>query len=123
MTYCVVLQMLLQRPFKEMVKLTIERSSIRPGNEKEIAIPYPTYFHPSSDDQVQELVDWLSQQSQRSALVTMAAGQRRPSVNSMRHKLITQCGNDPRCTLLLCEGNEASPGLLDEVTATSSDSI
>lgn len=121
MTYCgYCAQMLLQKPFKEMVKLTIERSLIRPGNDKEIAVPYPTYFHPSTDGQVQELVGWLSQHSQRNSLVTMAAGQRRPSVNSMRFKLMTQCGNDPRCTLLLCEGNEASPGLFDEVTRISS---
>lgn len=117
MTYCITwfLQMLLQRAFKKMIKLTIERSSIRPDNDKEIAIPYPTYYHPSSDSQIQNIVDGISQGSQRNSLVTMAAGQRRPSVNSMRFKLMNQCENDPRCTLLLCEGNEASPGLLDGV--------
>ncbi|KAG0555533.1 hypothetical protein KC19_12G176000, partial [Ceratodon purpureus] len=108
-------EMLLQRAFKKMIKLTIERSSIRPDNDKEIAIPYPTYYHPSSDSQIQNIVDGISQGSQRNSLVTMAAGQRRPSVNSMRFKLMNQCENDPRCTLLLCEGNEASPGLLDGV--------
>lgn len=118
-------QMLREKAFKEMVVVSIERSSGRfldsASAEKEIAIPYPTYFH--ANDELRNLLDWLRQRSQRVSLVTMAAGQRRPTTNKMRHRLMTQCGDDPRCTLLLCVGHEASPGLATKVLTPSAPPI
>jgi hypothetical protein len=112
------MQMLQTKPFMRMVKLTIERDTSERSNKEvldnEIAIPYPTYFHPSSDAEIQSLVQWASESSQRVVLVSMAVGKRR-SPNSPRQRLMNQCANDPRCALLLCEGHEASPGLAEEV--------
>jgi hypothetical protein len=110
------LQMLRQKVFSEMVVLSIERTFRKSASaDNEIAIPYPTYFHDSSDGELRSLVDWIGQTSQRISLVTMAAGQRQASTNRLRHRLMTQCGDDPRCTLLLCFGHEASPRISPEV--------
>lgn len=115
--YDVYVQMLLEVPFKNMVKLTIERNASKTTYDEadiEFAIPYPTYFHGSSDAQIRNLLVWLRQSSQRTSLVSLAGGGRRGSQN-LRHILLQQCEKDIRCTLLVCEGHEASPGLAEQV--------
>lgn len=115
--------MLRQKAFKEMVVVAIEHTygRFREGAsiDNEIAIPYPTYFHASSDGEIQSLIAWLGQGLQRVSLATMAAGQRSPSTNKMRYRLMTQCGDDPRCTLLRCVGHESSSSLPDQVLPSS----
>ncbi|KAG0555530.1 hypothetical protein KC19_12G175800 [Ceratodon purpureus] len=112
-------ELLRQEVFNKMIVLSIERTSgsfrKSASVDKEIAIPYPTYFHDSSNAELQNLIDWIGQTSQRSSLATMAAGQRQASTNRMRHRLMTQCSDDSRCTLLLCVGHEASPSLSEEM--------
>lgn len=117
-------RMLRQKAFKEMVVVAIEHTygRFREGAsiDNEIAIPYPTYFHASSDGEIQSLIAWLGQGLQRVSLATMAAGQRSPSTNKMRYRLMTQCGDDPRCTLLRCVGHESSSSLPDQIGNISS---
>lgn len=109
--------MLLHAAFKKMVVLSIERNT---SSAREIAIPYPTYFHPDGSESVRALVEWQRESSQRVSLVTMAAGQRQLTTNKVRHRLMAECEEDPRCTLLRCVGHEASPDLATAVRADHS---
>ncbi len=73
---CVKFTDVTNKLFMRMVKLTIERDTSEKSNKEvldnEIAIPYPTYFHPSSHADIQSLVQWASESSQRVVLVSNA---------------------------------------------------
>lgn len=87
-----------------MIKLTIERSSSKTARfDNEMAVPYPTYFHASTDSQLRDLMLWVSKSSQRSSLATFV-GQGRPERlgDSVRKRVMAQCESDSRCTYVLC---------------------
>ncbi|XP_024526349.1 xyloglucan-specific galacturonosyltransferase 1-like [Selaginella moellendorffii] len=86
--------------FENMTKLLLERDPFEPN---EIAVPHPTYFHPSSDS---DISTWISRiaSSSRDNLVSFAGMPRDPE--HLRTHLINQCKDRPdRCKLLACSGN------------------
>lgn len=98
-------KLLMLPDFNNMTFLNIESDS-RSSNE--FAIPYPTYFHPSSDIEVfqwQEKVQKLN----RSYLYAFV-GCRRPNIaTSIRDQIIQQCiSSYPRCKLLDCNTSDCN---------------
>lgn len=91
--------------FKNMTFLDIESDS-RGNNE--FSIPYPTYFHPSSDNEVFEWQEKV-QELDRPYLYAFV-GCRRPNIaTSIRDLIIQQCiSSFPRCELLDCNINDCN---------------
>ncbi|KAM7271383.1 hypothetical protein ACFE04_030597 [Oxalis oulophora] len=82
-----------------MTMLTIESTSW----SNEIGIPYPTYFHPSNDD---EIFQWQNKIASRKRKNLFAfVGARRPGMkNSIRNEIIHQCvRSKSRCHFLDCD--------------------
>ncbi|XP_021907411.1 probable xyloglucan galactosyltransferase GT12 [Carica papaya] len=89
--------------FSNMTMLTIEST---PWNN-EIAIPYPTYFHPSSDDQVRQWQNRVRTRTRTRRFLFSFVGAPRPNMTgSIRGKIIKQClSSTRRCKLLNCHEN------------------
>ncbi|PWA40789.1 exostosin family protein [Artemisia annua] len=83
---------------KNMSMLLIESS---PWNSNDFAIPYPTYFHPSRDD---EVFDWQERmmKMERKWLFCFAGAPRPGNPKSIRSLLIDQCKNSGVGKLLDC---------------------
>ncbi|CAH8383148.1 unnamed protein product [Eruca vesicaria subsp. sativa] len=81
--------------------LTIERS---PMSHNDFAIPYPTYFHPTSAVEVRQWQDKIKL-TNRTVLFSFAGAQR-PSVNEnglVRTQIIQQCKNSSKtCRFIDC---------------------
>ncbi|KNA22912.1 hypothetical protein SOVF_029970 [Spinacia oleracea] len=80
------------------IKLIIER---QPWHMNDVGVPYPTYFHPRSD---QEIISWQQKisQVQRKYLVSFAGAPRKDPM-SIRSILIEQCTSSPEvCKFLNC---------------------
>ncbi|XP_051134151.1 probable xyloglucan galactosyltransferase GT14 [Andrographis paniculata] len=81
--------------------LTIESS---PWDKNDFAIPYPTYFHPSNDDQV---YTWQRRMRRRRRKTLFCfAGAPRPNMeNSIRGEIMQQCvgATRRRCQMLECK--------------------
>ncbi|KAK6928939.1 Exostosin, GT47 domain [Dillenia turbinata] len=87
---------------RNMTFLSIESS---PFNSNDFAIPYPTYFHPSSDEQVFEWQNRMRHQK-RDYLFSFAGGQRPSMKNSIRSELVEQCqASRTYCKLLNCSSS------------------
>ncbi|KAM3246605.1 Xyloglucan galactosyltransferase KATAMARI1 -like protein [Capsicum annuum] len=85
---------------KNMTILTIESS---PWHMNDFAIPYPTYFHPSSDNDV---VQWQNRMRRlRRRMLFSFAGAPRPQIDeSIRGEIMEQCSASRRkCRLLECK--------------------
>ena len=85
--------------FKNMTLLTIESS---PWHRNDFAVPYPTYFHPSNDN---EVFQWQNRmRRQRRRFLFSFAGAPRPNLpDSIRNQIIDQCSASRRkCKLLEC---------------------
>ncbi|CAK8537616.1 unnamed protein product [Lathyrus sativus] len=69
--------------------------------DNEFAIPYPTYFHPRSDE---EILDWQKKvrETKRDYLFTFTGAPRPNSTSSIRNELIEQCELSPNCKLANC---------------------
>ncbi|XP_021836490.2 probable xyloglucan galactosyltransferase GT11 [Spinacia oleracea] len=92
-----------------MTVLTIE--SKKPYENNEFAIPYPTYFHPSSINEVhewQERVRRSSKERRRRYLFSFVGGPRPNATRYIRGELISQCKNalNHRCKLVNCVENK-----------------
>lgn len=84
-----------------MTMLTIESTPWT----NEIAIPYPTYFHPSSDDQVHQWQNRVRIRTRR-FLFSFVGAPRPNMTGSIRGKIIKQClSSTKRCKLLNCNEN------------------
>ncbi|KAJ9146665.1 hypothetical protein P3X46_028901 [Hevea brasiliensis] len=84
---------------KNMTMLTIESS---PWSQNDFAIPYPTYFHPSSDDEVFQWQNKMRRMKRR-FLFSFAGGPRPNVTNSIRGEIIDQCQATRRkCKMLEC---------------------
>ncbi|KAG6493944.1 xyloglucan galactosyltransferase KATAMARI1 homolog [Zingiber officinale] len=99
-------KLLLLPELVNMTTLIIESS---PWHRNDIAIPYPTYFHPST---VAELTAWQNRvlKQSRPWLFSFAGAPRwRPpnSTASLRDLSIEQCRASERCKLLDCAGERA----------------
>ncbi|XP_049395604.1 probable xyloglucan galactosyltransferase GT11 [Solanum stenotomum] len=84
---------------KNMTILTIESS---PWNRNDFAIPYPTYFHPSSDSDV---VQWQNRMRRlrRKVLFSFAGAPRPQLEDSIRSEIMEQCSvTRQKCKLLEC---------------------
>ncbi|WCJ20513.1 Exostosin family protein [Euphorbia peplus] len=85
---------------KNMTILTIESS---PWHGNDFAIPYPSYFHPSSDKQV---YNWQNRMKKvkRKYLFSFVGGPRPPNKDKIRAKVVEQCRfSSKRCKLLECQ--------------------
>ncbi|KAL9689270.1 hypothetical protein QQ045_033705 [Rhodiola kirilowii] len=93
---------LMSRPeLQHMTMLTIETTLAK----NEVAIPYPTYFHPSTSDQIAQ---WQkSIELGRRRLLFAFAGAPRPlQPRSIRNELIRQCSAArKKCSILSCIDN------------------
>lgn len=85
---------------KNMTMLVIESS---PWNNNDFAIPYPTYFHPSSDDDVFQWQNRMRRLKRR--YLFSFAGARRPNLHeSIRNEIIDQClASRRKCRFLECD--------------------
>ncbi|KZV28801.1 hypothetical protein F511_06235 [Dorcoceras hygrometricum] len=84
---------------QNMTMLSIESS---PWNKNDFAIPYPTYFHPSSDDQVLQWQNKLRKQKKK-ALFCFIGGTRPSMKGSIREEIMEQCNAAKRkCKMLEC---------------------
>nr|GEU52557.1 probable xyloglucan galactosyltransferase GT11 [Tanacetum cinerariifolium] len=95
-------RLLLLPEIKNMTVLTIEKS---PWNNNEFGIPYPTYFHPRTDD---DIIDWMNKMTRRRRRQLFCfAGSPRPKMeDSIRDVIINQCVMSGRkCRFLNCSEN------------------
>ncbi|XP_050238608.1 probable xyloglucan galactosyltransferase GT11 [Mercurialis annua] len=85
---------------RNMTLLTIEAS---PWHQNDFAIPYPTYFHPSSDNQ---LIQWQNRvrKIKRRFLFSFVGAPRPNMTDSIRGEIISQCQatRSRKCKLLQC---------------------
>ncbi|XP_065879437.1 probable xyloglucan galactosyltransferase GT11 [Euphorbia lathyris] len=85
---------------KNMTILTIESS---PWHANDFAIPYPSYFHPSTDEQVYTWQNRVKNLN-RKYLFSFAGGPRPPAKDRIRAKIVEQCRfQTKRCKLLECQ--------------------
>ncbi|XP_021888937.1 probable xyloglucan galactosyltransferase GT14 [Carica papaya] len=81
----------------------------------EIAIPYPTYFHPSEN---REILQWQRRmrETKREFLFSFAGAPRSRRKGSVRDLVISQCkSSNKTCRLLGCGGDSASQSCDDPV--------
>lgn len=88
---------------QNMTMITIESS---PWDKNDFAIPYPTYFHPSSDNQVYEWQNKMRRQKRRSLFCF--AGAPRPNMEeSIRAEIMAQCtASRRRCRMIECKNDK-----------------
>ncbi|KAL8057400.1 hypothetical protein ABFX02_04G181000 [Erythranthe guttata] len=88
---------------QNMTMLTIESS---PWDKNDFAIPYPTYFHPRTDEQVLEWQNKMRRQKRRSLFCF--AGAPRPNMeDSIRSEIMSQCAAAPKkCRLIECKNDK-----------------
>ncbi|XP_059663830.1 probable xyloglucan galactosyltransferase GT11 [Cornus florida] len=104
---------------KNMTILTIESS---PWNKNDFAVPYPTYFHPSSDN---EVFRWQSRMRKlKRGFFFSFVGAPRPNMDdSIRNEIIDQCLNSERkCKFLRCtdiDNKCNKPGLVMKIFQNS----
>lgn len=81
-----------------VTKLVLERSSYE---SLEMAIPYPTGFHPRNDS---EVVQWQTElrKTRREFLFSFAGGKRKEFSNDFRGELLQQCKQAKSCAVLDC---------------------
>ncbi|KAF3791239.1 Xyloglucan-specific galacturonosyltransferase [Nymphaea thermarum] len=90
------------------IKLIIER---QPWHRNDVGIPYPTNFHPTSDQDIISLQSKLSE-SKRKTLISFAGSGRPRMKKNIRRILIKECmRNSSVCTYLDCKVVDCvSPG-------------
>ncbi|KAL3680261.1 hypothetical protein R1sor_023217 [Riccia sorocarpa] len=91
-------KLLLLPGIMNLTTLLIEAS---PWHSNDYAVPYPSYFHPSTDEQI---ISWQSfvRGVKRSSLFCFA-GAPRPEIDaSIRSQLMLHCRDSPYCNLLAC---------------------
>ncbi|OVA16521.1 Exostosin-like [Macleaya cordata] len=84
---------------KNMSMLVIEAS---PWHRNDFGVPYPTYFHPSSDNEVYQWQNRMRRQKKR-YLFSFAGAPRPNMTGSIRSQIIEQClASKRKCKLLDC---------------------
>lgn len=84
---------------QNVTTLVIEAST---WDTNDIGIPYPTYFHPSSDAEIR-LWQSKARSFQRTVLFSFAGGARSDMPKLIRGQIIEQCRRSPLCKLLGCD--------------------
>ncbi|KAM7258773.1 hypothetical protein ACFE04_014514 [Oxalis oulophora] len=89
---------------REVLNMTVLVIESNPWRNNDIAIPYPTYFHPSSDREVFEWQDRM-RKMRRNFFFSFAGGARNSnSSGSTRNAVINQClESSTKCKLMDCE--------------------
>lgn len=91
---------------ENMTMLTIESS---PWHRNDFAIPYPTYFHPSTDEDVLLWQNKIRRQKRRT-LFCFAGAPRPNMVDSIRDEIMAQCeeaaSRRRKCRLLECKNDK-----------------
>ncbi|KAK8577775.1 hypothetical protein V6N13_028040 [Hibiscus sabdariffa] len=86
---------------ENITMLTIESGS----SENDIAVPYPTYFHPSNDFQVHQWQEFIRKQN-RPYLFSFAGARRSKQKGSIRAEIIDQCQSSNKlCNFLDCDSS------------------
>lgn len=85
---------------RNMVKLSPERGLQAPPND--VALPYPTAFHPASQEELESQQEWLGQTVQRDIFAALAASPKNSHRAQTRTFLMRQCGASGVCALLNC---------------------
>ncbi|KAF7028030.1 hypothetical protein CFC21_040007 [Triticum aestivum] len=85
---------------KNMTVLVVE-SSTAPGRGNDMAVPYPTYFHPRTDADV---LHWQQRikSADRPWLMSFVGAPRPGDPRSIRSQIIAQCGASSKCRQLGC---------------------
>jgi hypothetical protein len=85
-------------PSLNMTMLAIEAS---PFHHNDFAVPYPTYFHPSSKQSIQ---NWQARMRnmERKSLFSFVGAPRPDYITDVRGKIIHQCIGSSYCRLLNC---------------------
>jgi hypothetical protein len=105
--------LLLLDAVRNMTVIVVESSPPGHGAGNDVAVPYPTYFHPRTDAHV---LDWQRRirSSQRPWLMSFVGAPRPDDPWSIRSDIIAQCGASPSaCRQLGCAFGEKqchSPG-------------
>ncbi|XVF20038.1 hypothetical protein REPUB_Repub11eG0163700 [Reevesia pubescens] len=89
--------------FPESMNMTMLVIESSPWNNNDFAIPYPTYFHPSGDDDV---FQWQNRMRRlKRQFLFSFAGARRPNLHeSIRNEIIDQClASRRKCRFLECD--------------------
>ncbi|XP_076941324.1 xyloglucan galactosyltransferase KATAMARI1 homolog [Bidens hawaiensis] len=91
-------KLMLLPEFKNMTTLTIEKS---PWHSNNFGIPYPTYFHPKSDN---DIAEWQGKmrRHRRRALFSFAGAPRPDMEDSYREEIIQQCIDSTKCRIIRC---------------------
>lgn len=94
-------KLLILEPVRNMSTLTIEAS---PWHAEDFGIPYPTYFHPSTD---QEVFDWQDRVAniKRKSLFCFAGAPRPSQDTSIRGQIMSHCQESEYCNLMECGKN------------------
>ncbi|KAJ0809276.1 putative exostosin [Helianthus annuus] len=94
-------KLMLLPEFKNMTFLTIEKS---PWHSNDFGIPYPTYFHPRTDNDISE---WQSKMKRhrRKSLFSFAGAPRPDMEESYRDEVIEHCANSSKCRLIQCSND------------------
>lgn len=87
-----------------VTRLLIERN---PWDDKEMGVPYPTAFHPRTEQDVVNLQNYL-RSVKRSKLFAFAGGRRKGIPNDFRGILLDQCMDYKGCNYLNCSGLRCS---------------
>lgn len=85
-----------------MPALLVEAS---PWQVNDFGVPFPTYFHPSSDGEVYELQNRMRNQ-QRRFLFSFVGAPRPNNTKSIRNQLIEQCLGSKNCKQQDCKNKE-----------------
>lgn len=86
-----------------MSMLMVERS---PYHMNDFGIPYPTYFHPSWDSDVEEWQERV-RAAERPHLFSFAGAPRPELATSIRGQVMDQCNSSKHCNLLECDRGES----------------
>ncbi|XP_047340616.1 probable xyloglucan galactosyltransferase GT12 [Impatiens glandulifera] len=94
---------------RNMTALIIEKDPF--DNKLEVAIPYPSYFHPSNSIEIKK---WQNEvKKMKKKFLFSFIGSPRPKDNkSNRGEIINQCLKSRRCNLLDCKNNKCDDPLL-----------
>eukprot|EP00252_Welwitschia_mirabilis_P019530 TRINITY_DN4537_c0_g2_i1.p1 TRINITY_DN4537_c0_g2~~TRINITY_DN4537_c0_g2_i1.p1 ORF type:complete len:549 (-),score=26.34 TRINITY_DN4537_c0_g2_i1:360-1967(-) len=96
-------KMLFLPAMKNMTMLVVEAS---PWNRNDMAIPYPTYFHPARDSDVIEWQERMRKMN-RTALFSFAGAPRPDNPKSIRGQILDQCRSSKLAKLLECDFGES----------------
>ncbi|KAK1398590.1 Xyloglucan galactosyltransferase KATAMARI1 [Heracleum sosnowskyi] len=95
-------KLMLLPEFKNTTVLTVESS---PWNKNDFAIPYPTIFHPSNEEEVNTWQNRM-RRLRRRFLFSFVGSAKPQRVDSIRGEIIHQCTSTKRCRFLECRNKD-----------------